>query len=170
LRVRNSLRRRQQGSLTNTVTGLPEGNLVDERLLECLQTKNWAILLARLENLDRFREVYGFVASDDLLRAVAIMLKDTLREVGNPNDFLGHISPTEFIMVVDQENLLSLKDRIYKKLAVTLEYFYHDQDRESGVFRDKKLAVKTAEVPGWQPYYKDLEQLKTIIFLAIRGE
>ena len=42
--MRNALRRSQQGSLTNPVTGLPEGDLVDERLRECLQTKGWAVL------------------------------------------------------------------------------------------------------------------------------
>ena len=32
LRVRNALQRMSQGSLTNPVSGLPEGPLVDERL------------------------------------------------------------------------------------------------------------------------------------------
>ncbi len=43
LRVRNALRRNNQGTLTNPVTSLPEGPLVDERLGELLQEKDWAI-------------------------------------------------------------------------------------------------------------------------------
>ncbi len=45
LRVRNALRRTSGSTLTNTVTGLAEGALVDERLLECLDRKDWALLL-----------------------------------------------------------------------------------------------------------------------------
>jgi len=63
LRVRNALRRSVQGTLTNPVTNLPEGVLVDERLGECLDSTEWGILLIGLENLDGFREAYGFVAS-----------------------------------------------------------------------------------------------------------
>jgi PleD family two-component response regulator len=169
LRVRNSLRRSQQGSLTNTVTGLPEGNLVDERLRECMQTKGWAVLIVSLVNLNRFREVYGFVASDDLLRAVSLMLKDTLREVGNPNDFLGHFGPTDFIMVLDQDNLNTLKDRLHKRLDVSLDYFYRDQDRQANVFKDHKLGIRTTEYLSWQSSHQELGQFKAFLLQAVKG-
>jgi hypothetical protein len=42
--------------------------LVDERLAECLESDGWSILLVELEHLDAFHEVYGFIASDDVLR------------------------------------------------------------------------------------------------------
>ena len=38
--------------------------------LNGLEDDGWAIFLISLENLDVFRESYGFVASDDVLRAV----------------------------------------------------------------------------------------------------
>ncbi|MGC8857277.1 MAG: response regulator transcription factor, partial [Anaerolineae bacterium] len=63
LRVRNALKRISQGSLTNPISGLPEGALVDERLNEMLQSENWAALMVSLENMEPFREAYGFVAS-----------------------------------------------------------------------------------------------------------
>ncbi|HNH26690.1 MAG TPA: response regulator transcription factor, partial [Anaerolineales bacterium] len=44
LRVRNALKRVSQGSLTNPVTGLPEGALVDEKLSEVLGTDNSSLL------------------------------------------------------------------------------------------------------------------------------
>jgi DNA-binding response OmpR family regulator len=44
LRVRNALKRVSQGSLTNPVSGLPEGALVDERLSEVIHKSGWALL------------------------------------------------------------------------------------------------------------------------------
>jgi len=61
LRVRNSLQRSSLGAVTNPVTNLPEGLLVDERLNDCVSTGDWAIMLISLQNLDVFRENYGFV-------------------------------------------------------------------------------------------------------------
>lgn len=169
LRVRNSLRRSQQGSLTNTVTGLPEGNLVEEHLRECQQSDGWILLSVTLENLEQFREVYGFVASDDLLRAVALMLKDTLLEVGSPFDFLGHLTPTDFLLILDQENVQTLKARIQKRLDVSLEYFYRDQDRQADVFRGKKLAVRVQDFSGWQSVYKNLDQFRAYLSQVAKG-
>jgi hypothetical protein len=53
-------------------------------------------LIVSLKNLSRFHEVYGFVASDDLLRAVAIMIRDAVRDLGSNSDFLGHLSASDF--------------------------------------------------------------------------
>jgi len=69
LKVRNTLMRARRGNLTNPVTGLPETAMVDERLKQCLKQTDWAVLVVSLLNLDVFREAYGFVASDDLVRS-----------------------------------------------------------------------------------------------------
>ena len=57
LRVRNSLERMVQNTLTNPVSGLPEGALVDEQLAECLQRDSHSLILVSLENLEPFREL-----------------------------------------------------------------------------------------------------------------
>ena len=160
LRVRNALRRNTQGTLTNTITGLLEGNLVDDRLRECLEDQGWAALLLALDNLDRFREVYGFVASDDLLRASALMLHDILGEVCSPTDFRGHLSPAEFLIVTSPKTLRALKERSIKRLEASLDYFYRDQDRNSEAFRGRQLAIRTGELLAAQKPFSDLNQLK----------
>jgi DNA-binding response OmpR family regulator len=83
LRVRNALRRVSQGSLTNPVTGLPEGGLVDEKLSEILGKDGFALLSVSIDNMDAFREAYGFVASDDVLRAISFMIMNTMRETSH---------------------------------------------------------------------------------------
>lgn len=95
LRVRNALKRVSQGSLTNPVSGLPEGPLVEERLSDVIHKSGWALLHICIHHLDAFREAYGFVASDDVLRAISLMIHNTMKETGSPDDFLGHISPTD---------------------------------------------------------------------------
>jgi len=168
LRVRNSLRRMGQGSLTNPVSGLPDGALVDERLTECLQKGAWSILLVSLENLDAFREAYGFVASDDVLRAVSLMIYNAMREVGAPDDFLGHLTPSDFVLVVAPENLTAMKKRIQSRLEQSLDYFYPIRDREAALKMPSRLSLRIAEIPLLQEKFDNVEALKHALF-QIRG-
>lgn len=160
LRVRNALRRAAQSSLTNPVTGLAEGALVDERLCECLSSKDWALLHILLDNLDAFREAYGFVASDDVQRAVSLMIHNAVRGVGSPNDFIGQYSPTEFVLVTTPNNLSVLQERIYSRLEQSLDYFYPLKDRELENLPVKRLKVRIGQLSANEGIFKDLEQLK----------
>lgn len=144
LRVRNALKRMSQGSLTNPVSGLPEGALVDERLRAALEKHESAILLVSFENLDTFRESYGFVASDDVLRAVSMMIQNALRETEGGDDFLGHIGTSEFVMVLDPSRAVEMEQRTRGRLEQSVDYFYPIKDREQAKKDPKRLAVKTA--------------------------
>jgi PleD family two-component response regulator len=160
LRVRNSLRRAGQDSLTNPVTGVPDGRLVDEHLQDSLEKPGWAMLIVSLENLDAFREAYGFVASDDVLRAVSLMVQNALREIGSPEDFLGHVDPTDFALITVPEKAPLLVDRIRTRLEQSLDYFYPIKDRDHPGINGKRLAVKIGILLAEETKAGTLDQLK----------
>ena len=163
LRVRNALHRREQGSLTNPVTSLPEGALVDERLQECLQGDDWALLLIFLDNLDNFREAYGFVAADDVLRATSLMIQSAVREIGNPNDFIGQIGRIDFLLVTSGKNVDVLAKRIQERLDQSIDYFYPLEDRENGSIVEGKLIVKLRGCSPDQGPFNNIEHLKATL-------
>ncbi|MBE0681065.1 MAG: response regulator [Anaerolineales bacterium] len=160
LRVRNALKRVSQGSLTNPVTGLPEGALVDEKLSEVVGRDGSGLLFVLLENMDLFREAYGFVASDDVLRAISLMIVNTLREISRPEDFLGHLSGTDFVLVLPPSNLAALREKLRTRLDQSMEYFYPIKDREQMAQRPDKLVAKIVEIPSLKTQYTDVEQVK----------
>lgn len=160
LRVRNVLQRSHQGSLTNPVTGLPEGGLVDEALTMNLNRGDAALLVVSLQNLNRFREVYGFVASDDLLRAVSLMVRDAVRDVCEHDDFLGHLTAADFLIITSSAHLDKVRERIRKRLEQSFDYFYSDQDREQGKFRNKQLGVQIHDLSIASLSQRDLVHLK----------
>ncbi|MEY2819084.1 MAG: hypothetical protein RL275_2547 [Chloroflexota bacterium] len=160
LRVRNALKRVSQGSLTNPVTGLPEGALVDEKLSEVLGKEGTSLLFVSLQNMATFREAYGFVASDDVLRAVSLMIVNTMREFSRPEDFLGHLSATEFVLIVLPSNLAALSDKLRSRLEQSVEYFYPIKDREQAAKRSDRLGAKLVEVTSLKTH-ADVEQFKS---------
>jgi DNA-binding response OmpR family regulator len=170
LRVRNALTRANEGTFTNPVTNLPEGLLVDEKLAGCLNRKDWAILSVSIENLDKFREDYGFVASDDVLRALKLMIQNALREAGTPDDFLGQLEGTTFILVTSQQALPELHERIRSRLEQSLDYFYPLKDRDQPQDDRQNLRIRYTQVTPDQGPFKDLGQIRTLLRKRDRRE
>lgn len=168
LRVRNALKRVSQGSLTNPVTGLPEGALVDEKLSEVLQKDGIALLLVSLKNMDAFREMYGFVTSDDVLRAISLMIHNTMREVSRPEDFVGHLTPTDFVLVVPPSNLAALNEKLRARLDQSFEYFYPLKDRERVANRPDKLGAALAQIASLKNSPSNVEQVKAELMRLVK--
>jgi PleD family two-component response regulator len=160
LRVRNALKRVSQESLTNPVSGLPEGPLVEERLSDVIHKSGWALLHICIHHLDAFREAYGFVASDDVLRAISLMIHNTMKESATAEDFLGHISPTDFVVVLTPADLPAFQERIRSRLEQSLDYFYPMKDREQAAKQADRLAVQISEVPSVYGRFSSVDQLK----------
>lgn len=168
LRVRNALRRSVQGALTNPVTLLPDGALVNERLRECLDSDEWALLLISLENLDQFREDYGFIASDDILRAISLMIHNAVRQVGGSDDFIGHLHHQDFVLITIPAYVDRLEGRIRTRLDQSIDYFYPLKDRERGVSQSKRITVKFGRLFADQGPFAHLADLKIAIQAQIR--
>ena len=160
LRIRNALLRAEQDTLTNPVTSLPDGTLVDERVSECLHKLSWTMLIVSLENLDTFRESYGFVASDDVLRAVSLMVHNAMKELGGQEDFLGHLGPTDFVLITEPERATNLQERIRSRLEQSLHYFYPIKDREKPEARATRLVVKIGMLHAGDSNFTSLDDLK----------
>jgi len=160
LRVRNSLKRASQGSLTNPVSGIPEGPLVDEKLSDVIHKSGWSLVHISILNLDSFRDSYGFVASDDVMRAISMMIQNTIKEAGGKDAFLGHIGPTDFLVVLIPNELPEFDKRIHSRLEQSLDYFYPIKDREKAAKLPNRLSITISEVPSVFGRYSSVDQLK----------
>jgi DNA-binding response OmpR family regulator len=144
LRMRNALKRASFESLVNVTTGLPEGRLVDERFGDLLHRQDWAIMVAHLRRMNRFRETYGFVAADDVLRAVAAILKDTVQKLGAEGDLVGHLTAENFIMVTNAANVAAMETTVRERLRQSIDYFYPNLGPGSVVPASDRLMFVTA--------------------------
>ncbi|MEM9950871.1 MAG: response regulator [Chloroflexota bacterium] len=129
LRVRNAINRAQMPAANNPVTDLPEGELVNEKLGVLLAGRTWAVLKIAIKNLGRFREQYGFVAADDVLRAVTLMVRNAVREYGAEDDFIGHLSQESFIIITNPDAVEDIQERAERRISQSREYFFPLRDR-----------------------------------------
>ena len=164
LRVRNALNRVKRQPLMNPVTELPEGTLIDEKLetLIYVDDENWALLVLSIPNLGEFRERYGFMVADDVLRTIAIMLKNALREHGNEADFVGHLAPEEFVIQTTKDKVTTIHDRIMSRIRQSREYFYPVKDRALAREELEKnpLRMSSGKIERTAGKYATLDELK----------
>lgn len=165
LRVRNALLRTFQKTHTHPVTELPAGPWVDETLSRLPTASGWAVLLASLRGLDQFRERYGFVAADDVLRAVGLILKDLLEHSPGSSevDFLGHLTTEDFLIVTSAGRVADLRARIDARFAGSMDYFYPLKDRLAASPMRDPLCVSLGVVTAAESTAKDVDKLKVAI-------
>ena len=145
LRVRNSLRRAKYQTLVHPITGLPNEDLVEERLSLLLTHANWALLTVSVGGLDAFADRYGFVARDDALRALALVMNNSVSEGQADPDtsFVGQLGDTSFVVIVDTNRANELRERIAARIRQSVNYFYPAKERSStgGPRPDLKFSI-----------------------------
>jgi PleD family two-component response regulator len=149
LRVRNAINRAKRTTVVNPITDLPEAETVDKRIEELLADENeWAILKLRIAGLKMFRDTYGFVAADDVLRAVTLMIRNAVREHGTPEDFIGHLASNEFAVLTKSASVKPIRERVETRVEQSREYFYplKDRDKARKAMEAESLKLQTGSV------------------------
>ncbi len=160
LRVHNMLMRSQNQPLSNAITGLPTGALVDEALQMTLTRPDTLFSVLTIKNIHKFRDVYGFVATDDLVQAISLIIDDLFQDKSTGGRFLGHLQPDTFVMIVDSVSAATLKERIQKKLDPSFSLFYSVEHRENGLFSQEPLTVSFSDITPPKDGFADLKALK----------
>jgi PleD family two-component response regulator len=160
LRVRNALQRSAQGAVNNPITNLPEGQIVDNLLGDCLNRQDWGILHIAILNLKSFRDLYGFVAADDVLRAISLIISNAIKDRGSEDDFIGQLGAVDFLVITQVSQLPVLEERVQSRLDQAVEYFYPLKDREEMQKQPLRLGVTLKRLAASDGPFKDLESLK----------
>ncbi len=125
-----------------------------------LNRHDWGMLIISLENMIIFRESYGFAVCDDVLRTASLMIHNTMKEFGSQDDFLGHLSPTDFVLITEKDCAARLLEHVRSRLDQNLEYFYPIKDREKHEGRRKKLFVRTGMLQDTDGHFTSPDDLK----------
>jgi PleD family two-component response regulator len=136
-RVRNILRRSNLETLLHPVTGLPTSVLVEEQVERVSRNRDLALISIFLEGMPGFSNAYGFVTHDDVLRAVALILRNTAAEVLSSDPFVGQLDVYHFLIVAPAgQDGYVVMGRLDQRLNEALSFFYPHRDWESGTRSD----------------------------------
>jgi PleD family two-component response regulator len=173
LRVRNVLRRSSSERMSHFITGLPGTSVSDERLRELLKSSDWALLSVGLHGLGEFADVYGFVARDDVVRAVALMLNHVVGESNDPDAFVGHLDDANFFVVITPDKVEKVQQALAVRLDEAMAFFYPRKDWENGQKNAgtelPRLDITMSVLEPSAGPFSNLADLKRAIFKAQRA-
>jgi PleD family two-component response regulator len=173
LRVQGAIRRSERESLTDPRSGLPAGRLIEDQLRRIIREKGWALLDARINSFDSFKDVYGFVAGDDVLRFTAMLIGEVVDEVGTTSDFIGHAGGDNFIVITKEEKAEAMKARLKERFDNEVLTHYNFMDRQQGFVQAPaadgttvKLSFMTMSVGIVSPSDNSFADIREITELA----
>jgi PleD family two-component response regulator len=150
LRSRNAIHRATSAPPVHPITELPDRAALDEQLAALLTNGDqWAALLVTIKGLDKLREMSGFIAADEVLRAVALILRQAARD----DDFIGHVDSEAMVLISTPERMPAIKSRVMTRLSMSIDHFYHtdraaDSDTNYLKFNVGALNAPTMRYPN----------------------
>ncbi|HUS94665.1 MAG TPA: response regulator [Patescibacteria group bacterium] len=135
LRVKNAIQGHRRMNMTDPRSGLPAARLIEEQLRGLILQKNWAYIEIDVQHLQPFVDNYGFVAGDEVLRYMALMLNECIDELGTRDDFVGHAGGPIFVIITKAKNTDRIVERIRRRFAEEIMTHYNFMDSEEGGIR-----------------------------------
>jgi GGDEF domain-containing protein len=110
---------------------LPSSKQIEERLRSLMRQDQWTLLYIGINHIDPFRDKEGFLAADEVLRDLTLVLGETADEFGTPDDFIGHRGGDDFIIVTSGEKGPIIRDRIVARFNASVGTHYNFIDRDN---------------------------------------
>ncbi|MCZ2126815.1 MAG: response regulator [Anaerolineales bacterium] len=167
LRVQGAIRRAERESLTDPRSGLPAGRLIEDQLRSIIRKDSWALLDLRINNFEAFKDVYGFVAGDDVMRYAAMLIGEVVDEIGTSNDFIGHAGGDNFIIITTVEAAPAIRQKIKERFAEGVLSHYNFMDRQQGFIMAPK-AEGVVEKAGFMTFSAGMVSPDSYSFADIR--
>ena len=147
LRVQGAIKRSERESLTDPRSGRPAGRLIEDQLRRIIRQKGWALLDTGINHFDPFRNVYGFVAGDDVLRFTSMLIGEVVDEVGTTSDFIGHAGGDNFIIITTEEKAEPMKARLKERFDNEVLTHYNFMDRQQGFIQSSASGETIVKAP-----------------------
>ena len=130
----------------NPLTKLPGNLAIEKELLTRLnETQKFSFCLVDLDNFKAFNDRYGFARGSDVIKWIGSVLTEIKKELGTPDDFLGHIGGDDFVLICSPERVNELCSRIVQAFDKGIGDFYDPEDLKKGfivsIDRNDKPAI-----------------------------
>jgi len=147
-RVRMILRRTARALDANPLTKLPGNVSILEEIQARLESgKPFAVCYADLDQFKALNDTYGFERGDEILKETARILLIAMRELGTPDDFLGHIGGDDFVLITSPAAAEPICKRVIGDVAEAALRFYDEPDRRRGYIQAKDRDGKMRNFP-----------------------
>ncbi len=147
-RIKMVLRRTEQDLDANPLTRLPGNVSIINELEKRLNSgQQLAAFYVDLDKFKIYNDHYGFEHGDAIIRETARLLIASVREKGNPDDFIGHIGGDDFVIISTPDKVKDICEKITSEFGNLSPDFYDKADRTKGFIHGKDRQGNIIKAP-----------------------
>jgi CheY-like chemotaxis protein len=165
LRVKNQIDRAEREQSVDPNSGLPSSRLIEEKLRHLVtEEKTWSYIDIKILNSEPFKDVYGFVAWNEVQRFTSLLMGEIIDAYGTPDDFLGHPGNDNFVLVTFSSSPKELEQALTRKFNEDVQQHYTFIDRERGkiIHNDEQkplMTLATGSVTNGAQRFADIREI-----------
>ena len=132
-RVTLALARATRSLDANPLTKLPGNTSIIGRIQDLIDRRqDFALAYADLDYFKSFNDKYGFSRGDEVLMMTARIIVNTVRSVGGPTAFVGHVGGDDFVFILDIDRVEQACRTVVASFDGIVPHFYDADDRDRG--------------------------------------
>lgn len=144
-RIALSQQRLQRVFDNNPLTKLP-GNTSIQRAIEEALGKPLAVCYIDINNFKPYNDTYGFSRGDDVIRMVARIMANAVREAGE-GGFVGHVGGDDFVFIVPREKAESICKTITDNFTEIAAELFGEEEKARGYYLAKDRKEQVQQIP-----------------------
>ncbi len=131
--VRNQLEDVRRKNQSHPVTNLPTAEIINEQLRMLLSQDGWALALFHVNGFETFTQSYGPIVGEDVLKFTALLMSETMNELGSVEDFLGQmVVGPDFVVTSTPERTRAICERVAERFDEEVGLHYNYKHRKQG--------------------------------------
>jgi len=147
-RIRMILRRSRRDLEANPLTRLPGNVSIINELQRRLDSKQlFAVGYLDLDKFKSYNDKYGFEHGDEIIQEAARILIRSIKQLGNLDDFIGHIGGDDFVFISAPIRVDAICKKIIADFETVAPTFYNEEDRKNGYIMGMDRRGNVAKFP-----------------------
>ena len=106
--------------------------MIEDQLRKIIRKTGWSFLDIQIKSFEAFKDVYGFIAANDLLRFTGKLLGEIIDAQNRSDDFVGHAGGSNFVVITSEELAVPIQQKLKVRFNEESQAHYNFMDREQG--------------------------------------
>ncbi|HPT07372.1 MAG TPA: diguanylate cyclase [Candidatus Omnitrophota bacterium] len=127
------IKMKERAENANPLTKLP-GNIVihEEVDKQIKRNRKFVVIYCDLDNFKAFNDKYGIAKGDDAIKLTADIFRESVKQAGNADDFVGHEGGDDFILLTTPNKAQAVADYITSTFDKRVRALYTKEDLDQG--------------------------------------
>lgn len=132
----------------NPNTGLPGNNSIMKEIKRVIEEDlPFAVVYADLDNFKAYNDKYGFAKGDQVIIYTSKIIRKSLDNEGCGSSFIGHIGGDDFVIIIPEDKLRPVAERIITSFDAGIKDFYTEEDLAKGYISTAGRDGKKTDFP-----------------------